>query len=345
MKRLTLLLLLFPLLLHAQGLKDAYAPYFRVGVALNQRNVSRPDNQQLILANFNSITCENDMKPAELHPAPDRWDFRRADSIANFCRQHGLKMRGHTLLWHAQFADWMYTAPDGKPASRELFLQRLHDHILTVVRRYADVVYAWDVANECVADGGPQPYRQTRHYDLLGLDALRYAFRYAREADPHALLFYNDYNAFQPQKRDRIYNMVKQLKAEGTPIDGIGLQGHYNIYGPDMAQVDTALTLYAQLVSHIHITELDIRLNNDMGGQLDFKRANLQPTEQQLAMQRQQYADLFRVLRRHADAVDCVTFWNLTDRDSWVGPTNQATLFDQQARPKPVYHTVRDFSR
>lgn len=338
MKKTLFLLLLLPLLAQGKGLKDTYRRHFLIGVALNTRNVN--DDRQLIIRNFNSVTCENAMKPAEIHPAEGRWNFREADSIANFCRAHGIKMRGHTLLWHAQFADWMYTNADGTAATREEFLRRLHDHILTVVSRYKDVVYAWDVANECVADGGPTPYRDTRHYRLLGLDALRYAFRYAREADPNALLFYNDYNAFQPAKRDRIYNMVRQLKEEGTPIDGIGLQGHYNIYGPDMALVDTALTLYSTIVPHIHITELDIRLNNDMGGALDFQRQAQPATPEQLEAQKKQYRDLFRVLKKHRKTVDCVTFWNLTDRDSWVGPTNQATLFDTEGRPKPVYDVV-----
>ena len=173
---------------------------------------------------------------------------------------------------------------------------------------------------------------------------IRKAFEYAREADPDALLFYNDYNECDPVKCDRICTMIRSMKADGVPIDGIGMQGHYNIYGPSEADIENAVSRYADIVDHIHMTELDIRVNREMGGQLQHSdNAGATLTDTLLRRQQAQYAAVFRVMRRHADKVDCVTFWNLSDRDSWLGPDNYPLLFDRNYQPKPVYHTVRDF--
>ena len=126
--------------LRAQGLKDAYDGFFKIGVAVNQRNVSEQGQMQLIVNEFNSITAEHDMKPGELHPKEGVWDFERADKIADFCRKNGIKLRGHCLCWHSQFCDWMFTDKKGKPVKKEVFYQRLRDHIHTVVNRYKDIV-------------------------------------------------------------------------------------------------------------------------------------------------------------------------------------------------------------
>ena len=222
------------------GLKDAYKDFFTIGVAVNQTNVTDPAQIEIIKKQYNSVTAENDWKPGEIHPKEGEWNFEKADKIANFCRENGIKMRGHCLCWHSQFADWMFVDKKGKEVKKEVFYQRLREHIHTVVNRYKDVVYAWDVVNEAMADDGPQmfrpdasPYRQSRHFKLCGDEFIAKAFEFAREADPDGLLFYNDYSTVDNGKRERIYNMVKKMKDAGVPIDGIGMQGHYNIYFPD----------------------------------------------------------------------------------------------------------------
>ena len=338
--------------LWAQGLKDAYRDYFTIGVAVNKRNVAQPEHQALIRQEFNSITAENDMKPVSVHPAEGVWHWEGADSIANFCRQNGIKLRGHCLCWHSQFSDWMFTDKKGRPVKKEVFYQRLREHIHAVVNRYKDVVYCWDVVNEAIADqafgrpGRPaNPYRDSRLYQLCGDEFIAKAFEYAREADPNALLFYNDYNECDPAKRDRIYNMVKKMKDAGVPIDGIGMQGHYNIYGPSEADIDAAITKYAQLVDHIHVTELDVRTNTEQGGQLRFSRGERKPLAPYLqTLQNDQYNRLFRVFRKHKDVIDNVTFWNLSDRDSWLGANNHPLPFDENYKPKRVYNIIRDFN-
>ena len=340
---------------YADGLKDAYKDYFMIGVALNQRNVTNEDQKALTLREFNSITAENDMKPGMLHPKEGVWDFEKADKIANFCRENGIKLRGHCLCWHSQFADWMFEDKKGRPVKKEVFYKRLREHIHTVVNRYKDVVYCWDVVNEAISDNPRgrmvdgkwqpgDPYRETRHYKLCGDEFIAKAFEYAHEADPNALLFYNDYNECDPGKRDRIYDMVKKMLDQGVPIHGIGMQGHYNVYGPSEEDIDAAITKYSQLVKHIHVTELDIRMNTEMGGQLHFSRGEAKPVAPYMqALQNDQYNRLFRVLRKHKDVVDCVTFWNLGDRDSWVGVNNHPLPFDEKYKPKSVYYIIRDF--
>lgn len=331
---------------NAQGLKDAYADFFRMGVAVNQRNVMDAEQQQLICREYNSVTAENDMKPASLHPADGVWNFERADRIANYCRSNGIKLRGHCLCWHAQFADWMFTDSVGRPVAKEIFYKRLREHINTVVKRYKDVVYCWDVVNEAVTDNPADtsaPFRNSRHWRLCGDEFVAKAFEYAHEADPEALLFYNDYNECEPGKRDRIYNMVKDMLERGVPIHGIGMQGHYNVYSPSEAELDSAIEKYAELVKHIHVTELDVRTSMEQGGALRFSRGDSKPLSDSLRlMQELQYERLFRVFRKHSDVIDCVTFWNLSDRDSWLGVNNHALPFDENYVPKTVYYIIRD---
>ncbi len=334
------------------GYKDTYKEYFTVGVAVNLRNISNPDQIAIIKKEFNSITAENDMKPVSVHPKEGVWNWGAADSIANFCRQNGIKLRGHCLCWHSQFCDWMFTDKKGKPVTKEVFYARLREHIITVVNRYKDVVYAWDVVNEAIADqafgfpGRPaNPYRESTHFKLCGDEFIAKAFEFAHEADPNAILFYNDYNAADPGKRDRIYNMVKKMQDAGVPITGIGMQGHYNIYGPSEEDIDAAITKYSELVKHIHITELDLRTNTEQGGQLRFSRGEAKPlAPYQATLQSDQYARVFKIFRKHKGVIDNVTFWNLGDRDSWLGVNNHPLPFDENYKPKNSYYVIKNFN-
>ncbi len=338
----SLLLLLGSAGAWAQGLKDAYKDYFTIGVAVNQRNVTNPDQMALIRQQFNSITAENDMKPQPTEPSEGQFNWAGADRIANFCRQNGIRLRGHCLMWHAQIGRWIYEDADGKPLEKEEMFRRMREHIHAVVNRYKDVVYAWDVVNEAMTDdrNASDPYRQSAMYKIAGDEFIANAFRYAREADPDGLLFYNDYNETDPVKSQRIFDMVKKMKANGVPIDGIGMQGHYNIYGPAEEEIDRAITLYKQVVKHIHVTELDVRANEEMGGQLQFSQEGMTVSDSLKQHLADQYARIFRVLRKHKDVIDNVTFWNLSDRDSWLGARNYPLLFDTDYKPKKAYDYV-----
>ena len=338
------------------GLKDAYKDYFTIGVAVNKTNVSDPAQIEIIKKQFNSVTAENAWKPGEIHPKEGVWNFGLADSIANFCRENGIKMRGHCLCWHSQFADWMFTDKKGKPVKKEVFYQRLREHIHTVVNRYKDVVYAWDVVNEAMADDGrpfefvdgkmvpASPYRQSRHFKLCGDEFIAKAFEFAREADPTGVLIYNDYSTVDNGKRERIYNMVKKMKDAGVPIDGIGMQGHYNIYFPDEDQLEKAIERFSEIVNTIHITELDLRTNTESGGQLMFARGEAKPQAGYIGtLQEDQYNRLFRIFRKHKDVIKNVTFWNLSDKDSWLGVNNHPLPFDENFKAKRSLAVIRDF--
>ena len=339
------------------GLKDAYKDYFTIGVAVNKANVSDPTQIEIIKKQFNSVTAENAWKPGEIHPKEGVWNFGLADSIANFCRENGIKMRGHCLCWHSQFADWMFTDKKGKPVKKEVFYERLREHIHTVVNRYKDVVYAWDVVNEAMADDGrpfefvdgkmvpASPYRQSRHFKLCGDEFIAKAFEFAREADPTAVLIYNDYSTVDNGKRERIYTMVKKMKDAGVPIDGIGMQGHYNIYFPDEDQLEKAIQRFSEIVNTIHITELDLRTNTESGGQLRFSRGEVKPQAPYIAtLQEDQYARLFKIFRKYKNVIKNVTFWNLSDKDSWLGLGNHPLPIDENFKAKRSFQVIRDFN-
>lgn len=337
---LAVLLMLGSASVWAQGLKDAYKDYFMIGVAVNQRNVTNAKQSALVKEHFNSMTAENDMKPEPTEPNEGQFNWESADRIANFARENGIKLRGHCLMWHSQIGAWMY---NDNP-TKEVFFNRMRNHIHAIVNRYKDVIYCWDVVNEAITDDptAENPYRQSALYKIAGDEFIAKAFEYAHEADPNALLFYNDYNECDPVKSRRIYEMVKKMKEAGVPIHGIGMQGHYNIYGPTEKEVDDAIRLYKQVVDHIHVTELDIRVNEEMGGALRFSREGINVSDSVKQHLADQYARVFRVFRTHKDVVKCVTFWNLSDRDSWLGARNYPLPFDTEYRPKLAYEYIAD---
>lgn len=333
--------------INAQGLKDAYKDFFTIGVAVNQRNISDPAQIALIKENYNSITAENDMKPQPTEPAEGEWNWENADKIANFCRENGIKLRGHCLIWYSQVGQWMFYDENRNLVSKEVLYERMRNHIHTIVNRYKDVIYCWDVVNEAMTDddNAEIPYRQSLFYRIAGDEFIAKAFEFAHEADPNAILFYNDYNAANPGKCQRIYNMVKKMQDAGVPITGIGMQGHYNIYEPSEENIDAALTKYEELVDHIHITELDVRVNRQMGGQLQFSREGADITPEVEKMFNDKYQMLFRLYRKHSAKIDNVTFWNLSDRDSWLGARNYPLPIDQEYKKKDVYYQLMDFDK
>src|SRR5690348_12628926 len=209
----------------AKGLKDYYKDYFTMGVAVSPQGLKRQEESDLILQQFGSMTPENAMKMGPIHPRENEYFWRDADSIVAYARRNHLKIRGHNLCWHSQAPRWMFIDSSHNPpdtASKELLLKRLKEHITTVVNRYKDVVYAWDVVNECISDNPNEYFRNSQWYRICGEDFVAKAFEYAHEADPNAILFYNDYNETNPIKREKIYRMVKGLKDAGVPIHGVG---------------------------------------------------------------------------------------------------------------------------
>ena len=323
------------------GIANAYKNYFDIGAAINPGVLSF--GKDLIKAEFNSVTCENEMKFALVHPQADKYTFDKADTVLNFALENNMNMRGHTLIWHNQTGSWMF-----ENADKKTLYARMKEHIDTVVKRYAGKVYCWDVVNEAMSDsddGGEYLRVKSPYYQIAGNEEfVEKAFVYAHEADPDALLFYNDYSTEKPAKRDKIYKLLKSLKDKGIPVHGIGLQAHYDIYS-DVNELRKSIDLFASLGLKIHITELDISIYKYEERDINFDT----PPEDRMKLQSELYGEIFKLLREKKDNIDSVTFWGLTDKVSWlngfpVKRNNYPLLFDGEQKPKDAYYKVIDFS-
>ncbi|WP_353723274.1 endo-1,4-beta-xylanase [Dyadobacter sp. 676] len=330
-------------------LKEAYKDYFPIGVAVAPRNLTGPE-VELIVRQFNSVTPENAMKMGPIHPEPGRYAWEAADAIVDFARRNGMKVRGHTLCWHNQTPRWFFTDSTGKRVTRDVLLARLKQHISDVAGRYRGKVYAWDVVNEAVPDTGTSIYRNSGFYEIIGEDYIEKAFEYAHAADPDALLFYNDYNTENHSKRERIFQLLKKLKAKNVPVHGVGLQGHWSVYEPSRDDLEKSIRQFAGLGLAVQITELDVSVYPKEHERRDGAAASKQSVSQEtLARQADHYKMLFDVLRKNKDVVTGVTFWNVSDKSSWLdnfpvrGRKDYPLLFDENYAPKPAFHSVVDF--
>ncbi|UAY57045.1 endo-1,4-beta-xylanase [Arachidicoccus terrestris] len=333
----------------SKGLKDYYSGYFPVGVAVNSYNIHGPA-QALILKEFNSITPENDMKMGPIHPRQDQYNFSAADKIVAFARGHGLKIRGHNLCWHEQTPRWIFKDAQGAQVSKDSLFARLKSHIQTVVGRYHKDIYAWDVVNEAISDNPSEFLRNSPWLKICGSSFIDSAFWYAHRVDPKAALYYNDYNAVIPEKAKRIYKLLKGLKSRGVPITGIGIQAHWSIYQPTEAELRSALDLYKSLGLKIQITELDVSVFP-----WEKNRRALLPKDKVVyegALEEKQaafYKMVFNVFRDYKGVITSVTFWNVSDNDSWLnnypvpGRRNYPLLFDSALHRKAAYQAVTDF--
>ncbi|TYA12068.1 endo-1,4-beta-xylanase [Paenibacillus faecis] len=321
-------------------LKQLFQEDFKIGAAVNPRTIV--SQEALLARHFNSITAENEMKFASVHPEEEVYTFEEADLLAAFARKHGMALRGHTLVWHNQTTDWIFRDRKGDSVNREVLLERVRAHIHTVVGRYKGDIYAWDVVNEAIADEGAELLRSSRWLDIAGPDFIAKAFEFAHEADPDALLFYNDYNESHPQKRDKIYALVKSLLDRDIPIHGIGLQAHWNLYDPALEDIRAAIEKYASLGLQLQLTELDISVFR-----FDDKRTDLkEPTPDMLETQAERYEAVFRLLKEYRNEITAVTFWGAADDYTWLddfpvrGRKNWPFLFDAEHRPKPAYDRI-----
>jgi endo-1,4-beta-xylanase len=236
----------------------------------------------------------------------------------------------------------MFKDSAGNAVSKEVLLARLKDHINQVVTRYKGKVYAWDVVNEVIDDDDSKFYRETDWYKICGEDYISKAFQWAHEADPEALLFYNDYNTEFAGKRDKVYRLLKQLLDAGVPVHGIGLQGHWNIAKPSEKELRDAIEKYSSLGLKVQITELDVSVyTSDQKDPAD----NVFTAERE-QKQLEKYKMIFRVCRDYKNVITGVTFWNVSDRYSWLdnfpvrGRKNYPLLFDQNLKPKKAYWEV-----
>jgi len=334
-----------------KGLKDVYKKYFPVGVAVTPREL-KSEEAGLIVKEFASMTPENAMKMGPIHPQENRYFWSDADSIVAFAQRNNMKVRGHTLCWHAQTPSWMFVDTSGKEVSKEVLLKRLHDHITSVATRYKGKIYAWDVVNEAIADDSTY-LRKSKWYQICGEEFIAKAFEYAHAADPKAVLFYNDYNTEQPAKRDKILRLLKSLIAKKVPINGVGLQAHWSVSTPSREELEKSIKEFSALGLQVQFTELDISVYaGRQGGQLiqgstpPVSNSTFTPEMEQ--QQLEKYKMVFDVFRQYRKQITGVTFWNVSDRYTWLngrGRKNYPLLFDANLQPKKAYWEVVNFKK
>ena len=344
-------------------LKEAFTGAFLVGAALNQAQLSGQDTAGARLAaeQFDAISPENVLKWEAVHPRPGQYDFAPADQYVAFGQQHHMFVVGHTLIWHNQTPRWVFQDADGRPVGRDTLIARMRDHIQTVVGRYRGRVGGWDVVNEALDDDGTM--RRSPWETIIGDEYVAMAFRFAHEADPAAELYYNDFSVENAAKRQGVVALIRRLQAERVPVTGVGIQGHYRLDWPTAGQLDSTISAFAALGVKVMITELDvdvlppavrqtgaeITLRAAARPELNPYAAGLPDSVQQALARR--YTELFRVFVKHAGQVSRVTFWGVTDAQSWKnnwpvpGRINYPLLFDRQGKPKPAFDAVIGVAR
>jgi endo-1,4-beta-xylanase len=340
------------------SLKEAYKGDFVIGAAINTAQITGQDSRgdAVIETQFNSISPENALKWENVHPQPGVYSFDIPDQYVAFGEKHHMFIVGHCLVWHSQVPAWVFRDDKGSFVDRETLLKRMHDHIYTVVGRYKGRIQSWDVVNEALNEDGT--LRQSLWLKIIGEDYIAKAFQYAHEADPQAQLTYNDYSLENEAKRKGALALIAKLKDQGVPVTSVGLQGHNSLAWPSVKEEDTTISAFAKLGVKVVISELDIdvlphatqqqsaevSLNVQQDPKLNPYVSGLpQSVQQELA---KRYAALFGVYLKHRDVITRVTFWGVTDGDSWrndwpvKGRTSYPLLFDRNSQPKPAFETV-----
>lgn len=341
------------------SLQAKFGPRFVVGVALGGRV---PDDysaaeRELILKQFGSVTPENCMKMTAIQPKEGEFHFEQADALVAFAQRNRLQVVGHTLVWakDERTPAWVFLDGD-KPASREMVLDRMRMHIRTVVSRYRGKIASWDVVNEVLDDG--EPYlRPSSWLSIVGPEFVARAFEWAHEADPDALLVYNDYNVELPAKREKLLRLIRDLKEKRAPLGAIGIQGHWELDHVPLRDIENLLTTMKEQGLKVMVSELDLGLvprgvwwadggkNREAIAKTDPLGGGCPP--ELLERQARQYAELFRIFVDRSDSIGRVTFWDLHDGRSWLNSfpwkhKEYPLPFDRDARPKPAYNALMD---
>jgi endo-1,4-beta-xylanase len=339
-------------------LKEALDGKFYMGTALNAFQINGQDEKtiELVKEHFNSIVAENCMKSGQIQPEQGVFKFDLPDRFVEFGEKNNMHIVGHTLIWHSQAPRWFFTDENGNDVSREVLIERMREHISTVVGRYKGRVHGWDVLNEAIVEDGS--YRKSKFYEIIGEEYVDLAFQFAAEADPDAELYYNDYGMANPGRRKGVIEMVKNLQSKGIKIDGIGMQGHLNLESLNMEEFEKSIVAFAELGLPVMITEFDLTIlpfptretTADVGLRAEYE-ARMNPyadgfTQEILDEWNEACTDIFRLFLKHQDKINRVTAWGVTDNHSWKnnwpirGRTDYPLLFDRDYQPKPVVQTI-----
>lgn len=315
------------------SLKEVYKDDFMLGTIYTSKIDYGPD-YDLTSQHFNIVTPENNMKPDALQAVKGTFNFAQADRML-IATEGTFQVVGHTLCWHQQSPTWM----GNSAADREEAIEQLRDHITNVCEHFAGQVYSWDVLNEAISDGATLPadgdwtkcLRETQWTKSIGSDYVALAFQFAHEADPDAILYYNDYNLNNEKKAKIVAAMVADLRSQGVPIHGIGMQGHYNT-GTQISGVRNSLEIFSQIEGiKISITELDVGVNG-AGDSLTAKEEKAQALV---------YAKLFKLFKEYADVIERVTLWGYRDDTSWRAE-QFPLIFNSDLSPKEAFYAILD---
>lgn len=346
-----------------KALKTVFANDFMVGAALNADQFEERDTKgaALIKQHFNTISPENVLKWENVHPTPGTYNFSPGDKYVEFGVKNGMFVIGHTLVWHSQVPRWVFQDAAGKAVSRDTLLGRMREHITTVVGRYKGRIKGWDVVNEALNEDGT--LRKSQWLTIIGEDYIAKAFQYAHAADPNAELYYNDYSLENPDKRAGAVKLIKSLQASGVKIHAIGSQAHMKLNWPTVGLEDSTIAMFAATGVKVNITELDIDVlpansanrTADVSLRLEGNKAlnpwpDALPDSMQTALAKK-YGEMFAVFRKHRADIDRITFWGVSDGDSWLngwpipGRTSYPLIFDRRHMPKPAFDSIIGKSR
>jgi endo-1,4-beta-xylanase len=343
-------------------LKDSFKGKFRIGAAVSTALLrgQEPGVEPIVRRHFDSVTAENAMKPDAIQPTEGQFTFADADKLVAIATETGAEVVGHTLVWHSQTPSWFFQGKDGQPLTREVALTRMRAHIKAVVGRYKGRVREWDVVNEAINDG-PGVLRDTPWRKAIGDDYIAEAFRAAHEADPAAILIYNDYNIELDYKRPKALELLKKLLDQKVPVHAVGIQSHWRIENPPLAEAEKAIQEFSALGLKVMITELDMGVLPSR-----YQGADISVTEgmtpEQLAVMNpytkalpdeiaqkhaEKMASAFELLLRYRKVIGRVTLWGVHDGGSWLnnfpvrGRTDYPLLFDRTLKPKPAFFAVQ----
>ena len=339
-------------------LKDAFNGKFLIGAALNKDQFTEADatGARVAKEHFNSIVGENCMKSMYLQPEEGKFYFDEADQLVAFGEKNNMVIIGHTLIWHSQAPGWFFVDDKGNDVSREVLIERMKNHITTVVSRYKGRVHGWDVVNEAILDDGS--WRQSKFYEIIGEDFLRLAFEFAHAADPEAELYYNDYSMAHEGRRNGVVAMVKSFQEKGVKIDGIGMQGHLSMDFPSLEEFEKSILAFSELGTTVMITELDLGIlpnpRRDVGANIadTFEyQQEMNPYTEGLpdavyTEWSNRISDFFGLFLKHHDKISRVTLWGISDENSWKnnwpvkGRTDYPLLFDREYQAKPVVNVI-----
>lgn len=345
----------------AAPLKDVFRDHFRIGAAVSNGILRGQEGgaEKIVLQHFDSVTAENAMKPDALQPREGEFTFMDADRLMAIAKQGGAEVVGHALVWHSQTPRWFFEGEGGQPVTREVALARMRTHIKTVVGRYKGRIKEWDVVNEAINDG-PGVLRNSPWRRAIGDDYIAEAFKAAHEADPAAILVYNDYNIELDYKRPKALELLKGLLAEKVPVHAVGIQSHWRTSGLPLAEMEKAIQEFSALGLKVMVTELDIGVLPANYQGADISRGEGMTPEQAAVMnpytkglpddvakmQGEKYREAFELFLKHKDKIGRVTLWGVHDGHSWLnnfpvrGRTEYALLFDRQLQPKPAFTAI-----